>query len=167
MYQKLSAEFDARKVPRVRAVDNRIVVHSAVLAQDVLDRIADEAATHARMAAHNVRVDVSGRVVTLVGTVPSWVTERSRSAPQPSCGTNHGCISASCDDPTHPRRLSELTRRLGTGAEHREMPHRRCQYFASFEISTSVTGTRATSKVSATSGADSGPTSNTARAQEI
>jgi len=73
MYQKLSAEFDARAVAGVRAVDNRIVVHSAVFGGDVLDRIAGEAAAHGRFDAHNVRVDVSGRVVTLVGTVPSWV----------------------------------------------------------------------------------------------
>jgi osmotically-inducible protein OsmY len=73
MYQKLSAEFDARAVPGVRAVDNRIAVHSAVLADDVLNRIAGGAAAHGRIDAHNVRVDVSGRLVTLLGTVPSWV----------------------------------------------------------------------------------------------
>ena len=73
LYQKLSAEFDARAVAGVRTVDNWIDVHSAVLPHDVLDRIAG-AVAQGRIDAHNVRVDVSGRVVTLIGTVPSWVS---------------------------------------------------------------------------------------------
>ena len=39
MYQKLAAEFDVKALPGVRAVENRIVVHSAISAEDVLDRI--------------------------------------------------------------------------------------------------------------------------------
>jgi osmotically-inducible protein OsmY len=72
-YQKLAAEFDARSVPGVRAVHNRIVVQSAVSPSDVTDRIIGAARSFADTSCCNVRVDVSGRVVTLVGTVNSWV----------------------------------------------------------------------------------------------
>ena len=71
-YQKLAAEFDALSVPGVRAVDNGIVVHSTVLTRDVLDKIAGASCVDAADAAQ-IRVDVSGRVVTLIGTVSSWV----------------------------------------------------------------------------------------------
>jgi osmotically-inducible protein OsmY len=77
MYQKLAAEFDVKNVPGVRSVDNRIIVQSAVMPRDVLDRVVGALYSDGSIDASRICANVSGRVVTLSGTVKTWVDKHT------------------------------------------------------------------------------------------
>jgi|SRR5829696_3710406 len=77
MYQKLAAEFDLKDLPGLRAVDNKIVVQSAVLPRDVLDRVVGALYADGSIDASHIYANVSGRVVTLSGTVKAWVDKHT------------------------------------------------------------------------------------------
>ena len=77
MYQKLAAEFDVKELPGVRAVENRIVVESRVMPRDVMDRVVGALCADRSIDASHIDVSVSGRVVTLTGTVKAWVDKHT------------------------------------------------------------------------------------------
>jgi osmotically-inducible protein OsmY len=77
MYQKLAAEFDVKELPGVRALENRIVVESRVMPRDVMDRVVGALYADRSIDASHIDVSVSGRVVTLTGTVKAWVDKHT------------------------------------------------------------------------------------------
>jgi osmotically-inducible protein OsmY len=70
--QRQSAEAAIHHIPGVRAVVNYIEVSPKPALRDVHRRIVAALHRNADIDARNVRVDVAGDVVTLMGTVVSW-----------------------------------------------------------------------------------------------
>jgi osmotically-inducible protein OsmY len=71
--QKELAEAAIAHIPGVRAVQNHIVVSPKTTFRDVHRRIVQALHRNADLDARNLRVDVDGDVVTLNGTVGSWL----------------------------------------------------------------------------------------------
>jgi osmotically-inducible protein OsmY len=74
-YQRRAAERDVRNLSGVKGITNLITIQPRVEPKDVKKRIEETFIRDATLDAHHVTVEVTGREVTLRGTVRSW-TER-------------------------------------------------------------------------------------------
>jgi osmotically-inducible protein OsmY len=87
MYEKQQAEDAVRHIRGVRGVINRIAIHPKAGRRDVHRRIVRALHEHADLDARRIEVIVSGDVVTLTGTVESWM---QRDAVERSAGSAPG-----------------------------------------------------------------------------
>lgn len=71
-YQRVAATKAVRSLIGVVGVSNDIVLKDQPVSSNVADRIREALVRHAEREAKDVRVEVSGRQVTLRGTVDSW-----------------------------------------------------------------------------------------------
>jgi osmotically-inducible protein OsmY len=75
-FQRRAAERSVRDLPGVRGISNLITLRPHVEPQDVKERIEETFKREATLDAQNIQVEVHGGVVTLRGTVRSWLERR-------------------------------------------------------------------------------------------
>jgi osmotically-inducible protein OsmY len=71
-YERRAAERAVRNLPGVKGISNQIVVRPLVQPKDVKEKIEDTFKREATYDANRISVQVSGRTVTLRGSVRSW-----------------------------------------------------------------------------------------------